>query len=30
MKVNVDDIFAYKIALYMISDNEDRELKLAL
>ena len=27
MKVNVDDVFAYNIALYVMSDNEDHELK---
>ena len=27
MKVNVDDVFAYNIALYVIGDNEDHELK---
>ena len=27
MKVNVDDVFAYNIALYVTSDNEDDELK---
>ena len=27
MKVNVDDVFVYNIALYVIGDNEDHELK---
>jgi len=27
MKVNVDDVFAYNIALYVISNDEDHELK---
>jgi len=27
MKVNVDDVFAYNIALYVMSGNEDHELK---
>jgi len=27
MKVNVDDVFAYNIALYVMSDNDDHELK---
>jgi hypothetical protein len=27
MKVNVDNVFAYNIALYVMSDNEDHELK---
>jgi len=30
MKVNIDNIFAYNLALYVINDNEDHELKLAL
>jgi len=27
MKVNVDDVFASNIALYVMRDNEDHELK---
>ena len=27
MKVNVDDVFAYNIVLYVISNDEDHELK---
>ena len=27
MKVNVDDVFSYNIALYVTSDNEDHGLK---
>ena len=27
MKVNVDDVFAYNIALYVISNDEDHGLK---
>jgi len=27
MKVNVDDVFAYNIELYVIENNEDHELK---
>jgi len=27
IKVNVDDIFAYNIVLYVISNDEDHELK---
>ncbi len=28
IKVNVDNVFAYNIALCVISDNEDHELKI--
>jgi len=28
IKVNVDNVFAYNIVLYVISDNEDDELKM--
>jgi len=27
MKVNVDDVFAYNIGLYVINNDEDHELK---
>jgi len=28
IKVNVDNVFAYNIALFVISDNEDHKLKI--